>query len=398
MRLIFNTATFVFHPHHKRGGRWSALDGQNCLHPFFEVGEGNFQSGRDQGTNSLGSLHHQHIKAKIFPIFVEVIFRKLLNSPRGCCGRVFSNPQRSLLGKEADGKALEIPQEEGGKKKPACSWDADGYITNRHGRPPTQWNKETSGETELFNVLTDIWDNTIIYSHITPSAPDQQWDFIYFDTNGCSTGCSLRCFGKNHTITRCFLSSNHIPGAAGRWGGLNRPPAGFRDAPTQENQATPLARLQTPVSNTNPRLKADSLLLQQRARGRRFLLTRLFVTLLRMHRLLTFGWISTHACTDLATNCPFPILGLFLSGIIGGRYKAKSDYNPRHLFFQVSLSLSLISFLVFAVFPSWNSISYQNRSTSANSCTSLHCHLSTNQIKLDQFTSDNNVHLIILFP
>lgn len=87
------------------------------------------------------------------------------------------------------------------------------------------------------------------------------------DTNGCSTGFSPRCFGKYHTITSCFLSSNHTPGAAGRWGGLNQPPAGFRDAPTQENQATPLARLQTAVSNTSPGLKANCLPLWQRAKG-----------------------------------------------------------------------------------------------------------------------------------
>lgn len=78
------------------------------------------------------------------------------------------------------------------------------------------------------------------------------------DTNGCSAGFSPRCFGKNHSISSCFLSSKHIPGAAGRWGGLNQPPAGFRDAPTQKNQATPLARLQTGVSNTVPGLKAKS--------------------------------------------------------------------------------------------------------------------------------------------
>lgn len=87
------------------------------------------------------------------------------------------------------------------------------------------------------------------------------------DTNGCSTGFSPRCFGKYHTITSCFLSSNHTPGAAGRWGGLNQPPEGFRDAPTQENQATPLARLQTAVSNTSRGLKANCLPLWQRARG-----------------------------------------------------------------------------------------------------------------------------------
>lgn len=38
---------------------------------------------------------------------------------------------------------------------------------------------------------------------------------------------------------------------------MNQPPAGLRDAPTQENQATPLARLQTVVSNTSPGLKAS---------------------------------------------------------------------------------------------------------------------------------------------
>lgn len=174
----------------------------------------------------------------------------------------------------------------------------------------------------MLPLLTDIWDNTIIYSLITPSAPDQQCNFIYLDTNGCSTGCSLRCFGKNHTITYCFLSSNHIPGAAGRWGGLNRPPAGFRDAPTQENQATPLARLQTPVSNTNPGLKANCLLLQQRARGCHFLFTNFLSHCYSCPdcwspgaKNLEFKWIgiSIHfAITDLATNNPFPVLGLDL--------------------------------------------------------------------------------------
>lgn len=57
-----------------------------------------------------------------------------------------------------------------------------------------------------------------------------------------------------------LLSSGPIPGAAGRWGGLSRSPGGFRDALTQENQATPLAPLQTAGSNTSPRLKADDLL------------------------------------------------------------------------------------------------------------------------------------------
>lgn len=57
---------------------------------------------------------------------------------------------------------------------------------------------------------------------------------------------------------------------------MNQPPAGFRDAPTQENQATPLARLQTAVANTSPGLKANCLLLKQRARGCHFLFARLF--------------------------------------------------------------------------------------------------------------------------
>lgn len=48
---------------------------------------------------------------------------------------------------------------------------------------------------------------------------------------------------------------------------MNQPPAGFRDAPTQENQATPLARVQTAVSNTSAGLKANCFLLEQRARG-----------------------------------------------------------------------------------------------------------------------------------
>lgn len=90
------------------------------------------------------------------------------------------------------------------------------------------------------------------------------------DTNGCSTGFSLSCFGKKHTITSCFLCSNHIPSPVGRWGGLNQPPAGFRDAPTQENQATALARLQTAAANTGPGLKAGCLLLRHTQRGRLF--------------------------------------------------------------------------------------------------------------------------------
>lgn len=36
---------------------------------------------------------------------------------------------------------------------------------------------------------------------------------------------------------------------------MNWPPAGFRDAPTQENQATTLARTQTAASNASPGLK-----------------------------------------------------------------------------------------------------------------------------------------------
>lgn len=51
---------------------------------------------------------------------------------------------------------------------------------------------------------------------------------------------------------------------------MNQPPAGFRDAPTQENQATPLARVQTAVSNTSPGLKANCFLLERRARGSPF--------------------------------------------------------------------------------------------------------------------------------
>lgn len=77
------------------------------------------------------------------------------------------------------------------------------------------------------------------------------------DTNGWSTGFSPSCFGKCYPLTNCLLSCDHIYSAACRCGGLNRPPAGSRDAPTQENQATPLARLQTAVSNTSPGLKAS---------------------------------------------------------------------------------------------------------------------------------------------
>jgi len=67
-------------------------------------------------------------------------------------------------------------------------------------------------------------------------------------------------FGKNHTTTSCSLPSNNIRGAAGRWGGLNRPLAGFGDVSTQENQTTALACVQTAVSNTIPGLKPFFLL------------------------------------------------------------------------------------------------------------------------------------------
>lgn len=91
------------------------------------------------------------------------------------------------------------------------------------------------------------------------------------DTDGCSAGFPPRSFGENITVTSRF----HIPGAAGRWGGLNQPPAGFRDAPTQENQVTPLARLQTVVYSTRPGLRANYLPLQQGA-SLFFLFTRPF--------------------------------------------------------------------------------------------------------------------------
>lgn len=106
------------------------------------------------------------------------------------------------------------------------------------------------------------------------------------DTNGCSPGFPLTCFGKNASISFYFLSTNHIPEVAGRWAGLNQPPTGFRDAPTQENQAAPLARLQTPVSNTSSglKLKADCLPRLQKAgeRARHFFYLRDFFS----HQLL----------------------------------------------------------------------------------------------------------------
>lgn len=61
---------------------------------------------------------------------------------------------------------------------------------------------------------------------------------------------------------------------------MSRPPAGFRDAPTQENQAAPLARVQTAGSDTSPGLKTNSFLLEQRARGRHFFYYFFFLHLL----------------------------------------------------------------------------------------------------------------------
>lgn len=77
-----NTASSVFHPYHKRGGHWSTLDGENCLHPVFEVVKGYFKPEKPQDINGLRSLHVHCVLATVFHIFVEVIFRKLLWS--GC--------------------------------------------------------------------------------------------------------------------------------------------------------------------------------------------------------------------------------------------------------------------------------------------------------------------------
>lgn len=103
-----------------------------------------------QDTDGLRSLRFQYIKATVSHTFVEAIFKTLLR--RACIlwelveGRL---SECLLLWKEAEGRPWKS-LEKRAIKKAVCSWEANSYITNRRGRPLTQWNKETRGGTELF--------------------------------------------------------------------------------------------------------------------------------------------------------------------------------------------------------------------------------------------------------
>lgn len=108
---------------------------------------------------------------------------------------------------------------------------------------------------------------------------------MYRDTNGWSTGFSRNHFGRCYHLPSCLLSSSHIYSAACRWGGLNQPLVGSRDAPTQENQTTPLARLQTAVSNASPGPKA--------CWGNTFLICKTFL------RVLQLPWPLNSQCSKL---------------------------------------------------------------------------------------------------
>lgn len=173
------------------------------------------------------------------------------------------------------------------------------------------------------------------------------------DTHGCSTGVLYTYFGNYHTITANFLSFNHICGAAGRWGGLKQPPAGFRDAPTQEDKAAPLARLQTVVSNTSPGLKVSQ---SSSLQGDNFLFARFFHTATAALKLYTWT-------LNILLVQPF-------------WHVKKATVEKHRKYHTQHFSFCLISFLAIA---SYRPISYQNRSTSPISCTSSFSHLKTNQ-------------------